>query len=142
MRVPNKAVDALLEQYRVHAPGSGERFAQHAGVSGETPLRILFLDDPLLGRYLLLASNEHRWIRPCPLSENDAAGLVSETREDGALDHSAQELSTLAELLIRCSRLFASENLRRLRLAPVYLGTDDYRVGSASMTRSGAILSP
>ena len=40
----------------------------------------------------------------------------------------------MVHLLLRCSQMFATENLQRVRLAPVYVRRNDYRIGGVSMT--------
>lgn len=136
MRVPKNAVDALLARYRIHTSLAGE---PHADLARGVPLRILCLDDSLLGKRIVIASNRERFERACPISEDDARQLVSELREQGVLPNHVQELQMLEHLLVRCSQLFVDEGLRRLRLAPVYIRRNDYRVGGAAMTSASHI---
>lgn len=139
MRIPNNDVVTLLEKYRIHPPVTDERYLSHADLTRGVPLRIVCAIDPENGKQLFVSSGRARWIRACPLSAEQAEALVGEISEAGVIPNEAQELETLAHLLRRCSRLFAEEDLQRLRLAPVYIRRNDYRVGAASMTSASRV---
>jgi hypothetical protein len=85
------------------------------------------------GKCMAVTSGRVKWLRQCPLTEAGATQLAAELHDAGAIPGVRQERQMLQHLLVRCSRLYMDEGLEWLRLAPVYLRENGYRVGNASM---------
>lgn len=130
--------EVLLKRYGIHAPVTDQRFLEHADLERGTPVQITCLDSR--GREeIVLTCQDFTASKPCPLTQEDAANMVNDLQQRHLIPDRGHERHTLEHLLLRCSELFAAEHLERLRLAPVYLRENDYRVAAAEFTHRGAV---
>lgn len=139
MKIPALVVRRLLAKYAILPPVIDERYLEHGDITRGTRLHVFCFQSPTVGKCIVVASNRMKWLRACPLSDIEAAQLVREIHELHAIPGSRQEQQTLQHLLVRCSRLYVNEHLLRLRLAPVYLRENGYRIGNASIWSTARI---
>ena len=139
MNIPATTVRRLLAKHAILPPVIDERYLEHGDVTRGTRLHVFCFRSPAAGKCIVVTCNRLKWLRVCPLSETEAAQLVSDIHQEHAIPGSRQEQQTLQHLLVRCSRLYIGERLQRLRLAPVYLRENGYRIGNASMWSTAKI---
>lgn len=142
MKLSANAVATLLAKYHIQPPVTDERFLEHADVTRGTQLSLLCFEGKDSRKRLAVGWNRMRWLHECPISEDDAAQTLRELHAAGAVPAAYQEQHTLQHLLVRCSHLYLDEGLLRLRLAPVYLRENGYRIGSAWMWSKSPVTVP
>lgn len=97
------------------------------------------IGDPELGRAIRLKIDKYRAARACPLTGEDAKTLVAEFHKEAILCDNTHD-TTLVQLVLKCSKLYAQSGLAELHLV-CYVTPQGYRTHAIYMLRS-RILAP
>lgn len=119
----------MLEQSSTQ--GSGEDVIE-ATIDGIT--------DAEFGRAIRLKIDKHRSARACPLTDEDAKNLIAEFHKEAILCDNTYD-TTLVQLMLKCSRLYAQSGLAELHLV-CYLMPHGYRTHAIYMLRSRFLAPP
>jgi hypothetical protein len=131
--VKQETIRVLLEKYAIAPPPTDARFLSHAQTDAGVPVMITARIDPELGPMLRASINGEHAERACPLTEDAAMAIVEYLRSKRLIAGDAQAQRTLAHLLVKCGRMFAETGADELRLTPVYVAADGYRIHEVSM---------
>lgn len=132
-----REIEGLLKRHGIHAPLTDGGVLKHGFEIKGTQLRIDCLNDTPDGPRIFLSGAKVTSSASLPLDRQEADGLVAALRVAHALPAHAQELKTLKHLVMSCSDLHASEDVRRLRLT-LFLRENDYRIISAEIAGHAA----
>ena len=124
----------LLRIYSINPPVMLEHSLAQG--SGEDAIQVTIdgITDPELGRAIRLKIDKHRAARACPLTEEDAKTLVADFHKEAILCDNTHD-TTLVQLVLKCSKLYAQSGLAELHLV-VYLMPQGYRTHAIYMLRT------
>lgn len=133
--VDSQTATRLLRIYGINPPVTDERsLTYHDGRTG-IPVTIDGIVDPEFGPSIRLKISGKRFSRMVPVTEFEAAALVTEFHAENLLEEDAKTDRILAQLLMKCSKLYQDSGVGELHLV-LYLTPQGYRTHAVYMLRT------
>lgn len=133
--VDSQSAIRLLRIYGINPPIMLERPLAQGSADGAISVTIDGIAVPQLAIRVKIGG--HRAARSCQVSESDAQSLVEEFHKMEILCDNKHD-ATLAQLVTKCSKLYAQSGLRELHLV-LYLTPQGYRTHAIYMLRSRSL---
>lgn len=135
MTVDSQTAARLLRIYGINPPVTDERFAAHHDLDAGIPVTMDAVNEPDLGQCVRLKISGKRFARMCPVTEDEAAAMVSQFHDEHLLPPDEKLDRTLVHLVLKCSKLFLEAGVGELHLV-LYLTPQGYRTHAVYMLRT------